>query len=151
MKKELVRQLLKYGIVGVLNTLITVVIIWAILKFVYGVSGETEASSLAMTVANICGYTAGLINSFIFNRNWTFKSKTSWKAGFAKFMVGFAVCYLAQLGVMLWLNESSFVPSIHFEWISGGYTLSSAYICQLVGIVTYTLLNFFFNKYYTFK
>ena len=151
MKTEAFKQLLKYGIVGVLNTLITAIIIWVVLKFIYGVSDDKDASSSTMSVANICGYTAGLINSFIFNRNWTFKSKVSWKSGLLKFVLGFAICYLIQLGVVLWLNESNLTPSIHLGWVNNGYTISSAYICQLSGIVVYTLLNFFFNKYYTFR
>jgi putative flippase GtrA len=38
------------------------------------------------------------------------------------------------------------VSFFHFE-----YAVSTAEICQLIGIVTYTVLNFILNKYFTFK
>ncbi|MDR1119404.1 MAG: GtrA family protein [Dysgonamonadaceae bacterium] len=140
-------QLIKYGIVGVSNTLLTAFIIWVILKFLFGVNGDAEASPLAMSIANIFGFVAGVINSFVFNRKWTFNSSVSWKKSFLKFSAGFACCYLIQLGIVLLLNESDIITPIRYK----AYTLTAAYICQLIGIVSYTLLNFFYNKYYAFK
>jgi hypothetical protein len=52
--------------------------------------------------------------------------------------------------VML-LNKSASVPSLQFDFFNKEYILTSAYLCQLTGIVFYTLLNFLCNKYYTFK
>jgi putative flippase GtrA len=140
-------QLAKYGIIGIGNTLLTAVIIWLVLKFIFGVNGNKEASLIAMTTANICGYVAGLINSFIFNRSWTFKSHKSWRKSFLKFVAGFAGCYVIQLTVVLLSNESNVFSPIRY----GDYTLTAAYICQLMGIIVYTVLNFMYNKYYAFR
>jgi Predicted membrane protein len=148
---KLLVQAFKYGLVGIANTLLTAVVIWIILKFGFGIRGEADASSGQMTVANFSGYALGVINSFIFNRNWTFKSKGNWKVGFLKFIAVFAVCYSIQLLVVLLLNRYALIPSLSFEWIGQRYTVTSAYLCQLAGIVVYTVLNFFCNKYYTFK
>jgi putative flippase GtrA len=140
-------QFIKYGIVGAGNTLLTAIVIWIILKFIFGVTGSAEASPAVMSLSNICGYIAGLINSYVFNRSWTFRSKESWKKSFLKFVTGFAACYLIQLGVVLLLNESGCLPALCYR----EYTLSSAYLCQLAGIACYTILNFLYNKYYVFK
>ncbi len=155
-KNSTLVQLIKYGLVGIVNTLLTALVIWVMLRFVFGVKNDADASNVAMSVSNICGYVVGLINSFVLNRTWTFQSKTNWKKGFLKFVIAFVFCYLIQLGVVLILNSSDLIPSLSFgtidmESASTSYTISSAYICQLIGIVTYTVLNFFCNKYYTFR
>jgi putative flippase GtrA len=151
MNKNTIYQLLKYGIVGVMNTLLTAVVIWAILKFGFSVVSEEKATSLQMTVSNFAGYAVGLVNSFIFNRNWTFKSKSDWKTGFLKFVLAFGICYALQLTVVLVLNKYVAIPTFEFNAFNVNYIITSSYICQLIGIVFYTGLNFIFNKYYTFK
>lgn len=151
MNKGFISQIIKYGIIGIMNTLLTAVVIWVMMRWFFGVKEDNDASSVAMSVSNFVGYTVGLINSFIFNRNWTFKSKSSWKIGFLKFVLAFGICYIIQLGIVLCLNEYANIPTVNFNLINKNYIINSAYICQLIGIVSYTLLNFFFNKYYTFR
>ena len=151
MKKDTIYQLLKYGIVGVMNTVLTAVVIWAVLKFGFGVVAEEKATSMQMAVSNFIGFAVGLINSFIFNRNWTFKSKSNWKADFVKFALAVVVCYILQLGLILVLNKYVSVPALDFNAFGVNYFITSSYICQLIGIVFYTGLNFLCNKYYTFK
>ena len=119
-------QLVKFGIVGVSNTIITASIVWILLVYL----------NLSNYAANIVGYLAGLFNSFIWNRKWTFKSNSQFSNTAFKFLITFAISYLIQLGnLYLLLN----------------YTTFDAYFCQLVSIVVYTLVNFILNKYYTFK
>lgn len=130
-----VTQMVKYGLVGILNTLLTAAVIWVMLHLLSEKDNEGSTSSLVMFIANSLGYLVGLINSFILNRNWTFKSTSNWKVSLLRFLIAFGLCYCLQLGVVLWLNG----------------ILSSAYICQLIGIVVYSALNFLLNKYYTFK
>jgi putative flippase GtrA len=56
-----VRQFVKYGIVGASNTILTFVI--------YTVAVEAGMQYL---LALIVGYLAGSLNSYVFNRRWTF-------------------------------------------------------------------------------
>ena len=60
-------QAIKYGLVGVSNTLITMVVIWLMLKTL----------GLPEGLSNFTGYVAGLLNSYIWNRQWTFKGSTT--------------------------------------------------------------------------
>ena len=141
---EIIRQAVKYSLVGVLNTLLTLVIIWIMTKM----AGCSEAFS------NFVGYFIGLINSFFLNRKWTFKSNGSVFRGAVKFFAVFAVCYLLQLCVLLFLNHycpdnpplySFFVPVLkHFK-------IDALFYIQLISMVVYTIVNFLINKYYTFK
>lgn len=151
MKNNFIIQACKYGIVGVLNTLITAIVIWLMMHFVFRVKGEQEASSLVVSASNVVGYVLGLINSFIWNRTWTFKSEKSWKVDFLKFIGAFLVCYIPQLLLVMALNRYANIPNLYFSLGEQVYTITSAYICQLIGIVFYTGLNFLCNKYYTFK
>ena len=62
-------QLLKYGVIGASNTLITLVVFY-VLNTLLGA---------AYGLANTIGYILGLINSFVWNRNWVFKTKVNRK------------------------------------------------------------------------
>lgn len=122
----IIRQALKYGLVGVGNTLITAAVIWVMMK-IFGTSD---------VVSNIIGYAVGLINSFVWNKKWTFNSSASWRSSALKFGVVFAVCYLLQLSFLLYLNATLTIDS---------------YYNQLIAMVFYTIVNFIMNKFYTFK
>lgn len=123
---EIVKQAIKYGIVGVSNTLITAVVIWVLMKL-FGVPDVTS---------NAIGYAAGVLNSFIWNRQWTFKSQSGWVLSAVRFGIVFAICYLLQLVLLLWLNKSLTIDP---------------YYNQLIAMAFYTVINFIMNKFYTFK
>ena len=119
-------QLIKFGIVGISNTLLTAITIWFLLKLLH----------CSDYFSNFAGYIIGLLNSFIWNRKWTFESKTKVSVTVFKFIVTFAISYLFQLGNLYLL--------LHFTHID-------PYFCQILSIIVYTFINFFLNKNYTFK
>lgn len=123
---QIVKQAIKYGIVGVINTLITAIVIWVMMK-------GLDCSDI---VSNITGYVVGLLNSFFWNRQWTFHSRTGWWSSAARFGLVFAVCYLMQLGVLMYLNK---------------HLAIDPYYNQLIAMIFYTIINFVMNKFYTFK
>lgn len=142
---ELIRQAVKYGAVGIVNTLLTLVVIWSL----------TKNLGCSEPFANFVGYVVGLVCSFFLNRQWTFHSKDKmWRSGM-KFLAVFAVCYLLQLGVLLLLNR--FCPSdpplySFFEPILAYFHINdSRFYIQMLSMVFYTVVNFLVNKYYTFK
>ena len=67
-----VRQAIKYGIVGVSNTLITALVIWVMMKGLH----------CSDVLSNVVGYIAGVVNSFIWNKQWTFQSQAGWVSSF---------------------------------------------------------------------
>lgn len=124
---ETVKQAIKYGIVGIGNTVITAVAIWILMKL-FGCSD---------IVSNIIGYVAGLLNSFVWNKQWTFHSSTGWVRGATRFGVVFGICYLLQLGLLL--------------YVLNPYLPIDPYFNQLIAMAFYTVINFVMNKFYTFK
>ena len=137
-------QAVKFGIVGVVNTLITLAIIWFMTKR----AGCSEALS------NFVGYFTGLMSSFFLNRKWTFDSKGNMLGGALKFFLVFAVCYLLQFGVLLYLNRTCpDDPPLYslLEPVLMALKIDTLFYIQIIAMVVYTALNFMFNKYFTFK
>lgn len=124
---ETIKQAIKYGIVGVGNTVITAAVIWVMMKWL----------GCSDVVSNIAGYAAGVLNSFVWNKQWTFgAARAGWVSSAVRFGVVFGVCYLLQLGLLLWLNRHLAVDP---------------YYNQLIAMAFYTVINFVMNKFYTFK
>lgn len=124
---KIIKQAIKYGVVGVSNTLVTMLVIWVMMKLL----GCREGLS------NLVGYVAGLLNSFFWNKQWTFKESTmGWGQGSIRFALAFVVCYVLQYGLVLFLNDRLAIDH---------------YYNHLIGMVFYTLINFMANKFFTFK
>lgn len=131
-------QFIKYCIVGVLNTLVCFGVIYLCKSF-FG---------LNLYLSNALGYIAGVINSFLCNKSWVFKSKGSYRREAVKFLVGFGVCYLLQFIVVWMLTESDF-GKIDFRIYS--VVISGYGIATILGNVVYTLANFVYNRLVTFR
>ena len=123
---KIFRQFIKFGLVGILNTLITLTIIFLFMKVL-------KASYI---LSNVVGYILGFINSFILNKIWTFKSKGHVGKESFYFIVIFLVCYSIQLGFLIILKEK---------------LLIKAEYAQIIAMGLYTIMNFTGNKYITFK
>lgn len=124
--KEFIKQFFKFGLVGILNTLITLAVIFLLMHF----------SPASYVIANAAGYILGFINSFILNKTWTFKSKGPVGKESIGFIIVFAVTYGIQLGVLVYLKENLKVDA---HW------------AQVIAMVFYTGINFLGNKLFTFR
>jgi putative flippase GtrA len=126
MEARLIRQAIKYGIVGIGNTLLSLCVIWVMMKIL----GYPAVAS------NITGYAAGILNSFVWNKRWTFKSSDTWTGSAIRFGFVFGICYMLQLGLLLYLDR---------------YLPIDPYYNQVIAMIFYTAVNFLMNKYFTFK
>ena len=82
-------MLSRFSIVGILNTLIDFVT-FTIFNSWFGIS---------YTISQIAGYSVGVVNSFIFNKNWTFEDKDANKKivhEFLKFILTTHSPYIIQ-------------------------------------------------------
>ena len=135
-------QLLKYGVIGALNTLITLVAFY-LLNTVLG---------LSYGISNVTGYVLGVINSFVWNRNWVFKTKNDVKRELLLFVCGFLICLALQLCVSWILLEGldwkhlpdDIIP--FFPMKKAGQN-----IVMIVAMVAYTLANYIYNRFVTFR
>lgn len=132
-------QLLRYALVGVMNTLLTLLVIY-VLKSLLNVNPW---------ISNACGYVAGFVNSFVWNKLWVFRSHNRvWRESIM-FGIGFLLCYGLQFVVTWFLS----VHTPLREWVFSclGVTFSGYGVATLLGMVIYTLANFIYNRLVTFK
>lgn len=130
-------QFVKYCIVGVLNTLVTLGVIY-LCKSLLGWN---------LYVCNALGYICGVVNSFVCNRQWVFHSHGHYGREAIKFIVGFLLCYGLQL-LVVWMLTSAY-GQYDFRILS--IILSGYGIATLIGNVVYTLANFVYNRMVTFN
>ncbi len=134
-----VRQFGKYIVVGGGNTMLTLAVIF-LLKSEFGVN---------LWLSNAVGYAAGMVNSFVWNKLWVFRSRGGRISGEAfRFLTGFAVCYAVQFAVT-WLFT---LVLGHGEWsLPGGFVLSGYGFATLIGMCAYTVSNYVYNRIVTFR
>jgi putative flippase GtrA len=125
MKRRVPSTALKFVVVGVANTAIGLVVIY-LFKF---------AGKMGDTAANAGGYCLGLTTSFFLNRNWTFGHSGAWLPAFARFILVFAIAYVANLGTVLVLITQFAI---------------NGYAAQALGIFPYTALFYLGSRYIAF-
>ena len=142
--KKTLWQMAKFAIVGVLNTLVD----FAVFQTLNLTIGWVYA-------AQVLGYTAGVINSYLWNSNWTFREQ---RTRSLREMALFLLVNLASLGVslgMMWLlrevvgitNESValWMPSSIAGFIKGDT------VCKLIATVFAIAVNYLGNRLFVFK
>ncbi|WP_374992396.1 GtrA family protein [Paraburkholderia sp. SARCC-3016] len=124
--RDFLKQLFRFGLVGVVNTLIGLFIIYAIM-YLFGAG---------LAIANFIGYIFGFIVSFILNRIWTFRDQRSIRRVLPKYLSVACASYLLNLLVVLLVNDQ-------FKF--------NGYLTQLLGVVTYTVCMFLGCRYLVFS
>ena len=99
-------------------------------------------------IANALGYILGVINSFLWNKQWVFRSHGRLSSEAIRFALGFAVCYSLQLLTVITLNTSSFGK---IEVDTGIMVISGYGFATLIGCGVYTVTNFKYNRLITFR
>jgi len=121
-----IEQAVKFGFVGVLNTAVGWLSFFVLFYLLH----------IEFRIANALSYLFGLINSFFFNKLWTFKSKEYKVSEVVWFIVVFLVAFSLQYYVSVFLKERlKFYPMI-------------AYV---IGNIIYTVIGFVGNKLITFR
>ncbi|MBD5165202.1 GtrA family protein [Helicobacter sp.] len=118
------KQLLLYGIIGILNTFVGMGVI--LLATYLGLMPEW---------ANFLGYFLGIFCSYYLNSRYTFKShSTSW--GLVKFYIAMGSAYIVNLIVLI----------LCFRIL-----LWNVYVSQFLACGSYTLCGFLLSKGFVFK
>ncbi|MCM3654660.1 GtrA family protein [Metabacillus litoralis] len=119
------KRLLKFGTVGIFNTLITIGSFMLLLSV--GVN---------YLLANIISYGLGVINSYYWNKNWVFEAMPGQKNLFLKFVVVNLITLLINTLSLYLLVDHLGIHPIIGQFISTG-----------IGMV----INYLLNKRWTFK
>lgn len=127
-------KLVKFLLVGVLNTVFSAVVMFLL----YNLAGFGYWGSSAVS------YVLGSVLSFVLNRRFTFKShEVVWKTAL-KFTVNVAVCYLLAYSLakplVFWALSALALPQEVVEQLS-----------MLAGMVLFTLFNYVGQRFFAFK
>ncbi|MEC1668350.1 GtrA family protein [Bacillus mojavensis] len=124
MLKEKIKTLGRFCTVGVGNTLID-----------FGVFFFLTACHIPYLPAQICSYSAGIINSYVWNRNWTFQVK---RKADGKEIVRFLMINIAASGI-------TFLLLYLFQ--RGGCSLLVSKLAATIGGM---MMNFIGNRIWVF-
>lgn len=135
-------QLLKYAVIGVLNTLITLVVFYIL----------NTRLGLSYGISNVVGYIFGVINSFLWNRNWVFKIKNDFRRELLLFVCGFMLCLALQLCVS-WILLEGFGWKNLPDDVIPFFPMQKAgqNIVMILAMIFYTLANYAYNRFVTFR
>lgn len=126
-KKEEFQCLVKFGITGVINTLVDIGV-FTILSVVLG---------LNVFFGQCCGFAAGMLNSYLVNRKWTFKSCDRF---FSLQLIKFIITNFTILAISLLLLK------VFIEFFGLGKL-----IAKLATTCITLLLSFFINRFWVFR
>ncbi|MEM1484193.1 GtrA family protein [Oscillospiraceae bacterium PP1C4] len=127
LNQDEIKRIVKFGITGVINTLVDVGI-YSLLAVLMGTN---------VFIAQFCGYTAGMLNSFLINRSWTFKTSDRF---FSLQLVKFVITNLVVLVI------SMFLLKVFMDFFGMGRL-----IAKLVTICFTIVLNFLISRFWVFK
>jgi len=119
-------QFIKFGIVGVSNTLLTLVVYTVLLK-VFGVW---------YLAASAIGFVAGAINGFLLNRRWTFREHV----GDSLTPVRWGIVQTCGLGI----DEALLYVLVHDAHLD-------KLLAQVCATAVVTVTTFFVNRAWTFR
>lgn len=123
---QLLAQFVKFGLVGVSNTLITFVVYTVLLK----------AFGVWYVAASGIGFAVGAVNGFLWNRAWTFKGHVGDALTPVRWFVVQACGLLVNLGLVYLFVDGAGLD----ELLGQGFTIAIV-----------TVLTFFANRSWTFR
>ena len=132
MKKLLDPTVIKFLLVGVVNTLVGT----AVMFLLYNLAGCPYWPSVC------ANYVCGGVVSYFLNKYFTFQNKERSWAQVGRFVVTVAVCMLIAYGLAK--------PAVRWA-LSGAGEKIQENAAMLVGMVLYTGLNYFGQRFFAFK
>ena len=123
--KKTIKQFNRYVIVGIFSTLIN-----------YLIYNSLFFLSKLIVLSSAIGYAAGLINSYIFGKQWVFKQKEKL---YDKTFYKFIIVYL--MGGILNSLTIFFLDKLHFQYV----------LSWIIGNGLAILNNFFGSKLFVFN
>ena len=118
--------LIRYLLVGVVNTLVGLGTIYLAMYFL----------QMNLAYSNAFGYAVGIMVSFILNKKWTFDNQDHVGYSFLRYLLVLFVAYVVNLATVLFADS-------HFDL--------NPYLSQALGIIPYTTIGFLGSRYFAFR
>lgn len=135
---EALLQFIKFGFVGLSNTLLFYVVYLVVLKVLQSLSLFTEIDYI---IGNILGWLLSVLWSFYWNRKYVFEATDNetvpWQQALLKTYLSYAFTGLVLNNVLSY---------VWIEWIGMGKVYA-----PIINLLITVPLNFVLNKFWTFK
>jgi putative flippase GtrA len=118
-------QLFRFLVVGVGNTLVSVTVIFLLMR-----------AGVGDVLANLGGYVVGIALSFVANGRWTFNRRALTRSDLVRYVVVVVTAYAANLAALIAARDVLQVPSE---------------IAQLCGMGTYTVVGYLGARWFAFR
>jgi len=122
---NLLWQFIKFGIVGVSNTLVSLAVYYVLVYL-----------GMHYLPANVAGFMLGTLNSYYWNNKFVFSRSGGHLRAIVKMYVCYTFTFILASGLLV----------LQIEYLG-----ISAYIAPLVNIPLTMTINFFINKLWVFK
>lgn len=141
-KGQDLKNFIKFGIIGILNTLICLGTIRILL-----------AAGFNPYTSNVIGYVAGFLNSFLMNKFWNFRSDGSVWNELVLFFITFLFCWSLNVLVLKIALLSFQLPEWYFSVLPETITtiFNREFMCQIFANIVYTVCSFILYKKLVFK
>jgi putative flippase GtrA len=123
------KALSRFSIIGILNTLIDFAV-FTIFQSLFGIN---------YLVSQIAGFSFGVVNSFIFNKNWTFQNKNANKKTVHEFLQ------------FITINLISLIITIIFMRFLINKFEINVYVAKIIVTVIAQITNFLAYKLWVFN
>lgn len=123
--RKSIAQFMKFGIVGISNTAISLVVYYVLLW-----------AGIVYWIANTISWIISVFNAFYWNNCYVFKNDTHWRKTLVKTYISYGASFIAGFIFLIFFVEICNV---------------SDKIAPLFSLVLSIPLNFIMNKYWTFK
>ncbi len=150
-EKKSIGQLLRFGLVGVSNTLVDL-IITRLLQGGFGLL--TSAVLLTYYIPKVIGYACGVANSYLLNSSWTFRAE---KRRDAREIGSFLLVNLVTLGLslgLMWLFRDVCGLANWWNGLVGttgvGRIITGEFFCTILSSGLALIANFVGNKLFVF-
>lgn len=140
LRSERIRELITYGIVGLITTAVNWLAYVGISRGVSLLSGVPVENALLIAIATAIGWAASVAFAFWANKKYVFRSASWERAVLRRELPGFITARLFSLGF-----DAAFVElAVHFAGMDDR-------IAKLIANVIVIVLNYFFSKFWIFR
>jgi putative flippase GtrA len=127
LRSELARQMLRYGAVGVINTVIGAAVVFSL----------DRSGLMGPGAANACGLAVGLMVSFLLHRQIFPAERSAWENG--RYAIAVLIAFASnQVVLHVGLALLSTAPSARL-------------LCQVAGVATYSATLFALSRLWVFR
>lgn len=130
--KILDKTFLKFMLVGCINTLVGTFVMF----ISYNLIG------LGYWLSSALNYIVGSIVSYILNKNYTFQNKDKSIKTVIKFIINITLCYVIAYGI---------AKPLVINILSSQSQIIQENIAMIVGMGLFVILNYFGQRFFTFK